>query len=221
VLVRNRRALPWPALVELGVLLALAASSSRSAFWWGIAVATTLSRLPWARRAAAADPRNRANLVLFVALIAVPLIASARWLPHADAEPPEGLLRLAPMALTEELSVRLEAGEPFANAQSWGSWFELTLPEHPLFVDSRFEVVPPQAVRASVQISSAEPGWQAELEALPVRFYAIDREHQPALVAAIPELSGWRQVYSDEDGLILVREDASPAPALPGCDAAT
>jgi hypothetical protein len=219
VFIRNRRALPWIALVELGFFLALAASSSRNVFWWGIVLTTTLSRLPWARREPAADPWNRANVVLLGALVSVPLIAGARWIPHASAEPAVGLLRLAPAALTEDLRSRLEPGEPFANAQSWGSWFELTLPEHPIFVDSRFEVVPPRAVRSSITISSAEPGWQAELDALPVRFYAVDREHQPALVAALPELEGWRQAYSDEDGLILVREGASPAPALPGCEA--
>ena len=219
VFVRNRRALPWPALVELGFFLALAASSSRNVFWWGIVLTTMLARLPWARREPAVDPRNRANAVLFAALAAVPLVAGARWLPHANAEPPAGLIRLAPAGLTEELRSRLQPGEPFANAQPWGSWFELTLPEHPVFVDSRFEVVPPQAVRASIAISSAEPGWEAELDALPVRFYAVDREHQPALVAALPGLEGWRQVYSDEDGLILVREGAHRAPAPPGCDA--
>jgi hypothetical protein len=217
VLVRNPGALPWPALVELGLFLALAGSSSRNVFWWGIVLATMLSRLPWARREPVVDPRNRANVVLLGLLAAVPLIAGARWLPHAGAEPPEGLIRLAPPALTEELRSRLRPGEPFANAQAWGSWFELALPEHPVMVDSRFEVVPPQAVRASIAISSAEPGWQAELEALPVRIYAVDREHQPALVAALPELDGWRQAYADEDGLILVREGAHPAPALPGC----
>jgi hypothetical protein len=219
VFIRNRRALPWIALVELGFFLALAASSSRNVFWWGIVLATTLSRLPWARRAPALDPRNRANLVLLGLLAAVPLVAGARWFPHASAEPPsEGLIRLAPAALTEELRSRLQPGEPFANAQPWGSWFELSLPEYPVMVDSRFEVVPPQAVRASIEISSAEPGWQAELDALPVRFYAVDREHQPALVAVLPELEGWRRAYSDADGLILVRAGAHPPPALPECD---
>lgn len=218
VFARNRRALPWPALVELGLFLVLAASSSRSAFWWAIALTTALARLPWARREPAADPRNRLNTILVGTLAVVPLVAAARWLPHASSEPPQGMLRLAPVILTDELRSLLLPEEPFANPQAWGSWFELTLVGHPVLVDSRFEVVPPDAIRDSIVISSADVGWEERLEALPVRILVVDRAHQEALADALPALQDWQQVYADGDGLILVREGRAPAKPLPACE---
>jgi hypothetical protein len=218
VFVRNRRALTWPALAELGLFLVLAASSSRNAFWWAIALTTGLAMLPWARREPAADPRNRVNTILLGTLAVVPLIAAARWLPYASSEPPQGMLRLAPVPLTDELRSLLRPEEPFADPQAWGSWFELTLAGHPVFVDSRFEVVPPEAIRASIAISSAGAGWEEDLEALPVRILVVDRAHQEALVDALPALEDWQQVYADGDGLILVREGGAPATPLPPCE---
>jgi hypothetical protein len=215
--VRGRRELPWPAWAELGVFLVLAASSTRAVHWWAIVLAVTLARLPWARREPASDPRNRLNVVLVGALALVPAIALVRWLPHAGEDPPAALLTHAPVALTERLGTVLEPGEPFANAQSWGSWFELALPGHPVFVDSRFELLPEDAVRASLAISRADPGWEERLDGLPVRVLVVDRATQPDLVDALPSATGWRVVVADDDGLVLTREGAAPAAPLPPC----
>ena len=218
VFARNRRALSWPVLVELAVFLVLAQSSTRSVYWWGIVLATDLARLPWAHRGPAGDPRNRVNTVLAGVLVLVPLISVARWLPYASDEPPTGQLRYAPVALTEELRSMLRPGEPFGNPQPWGSWFELTLAGHPILVDSRFEIMPTETLLTSLRIAEASGAWEEDLEALPVRIFVVDRQHQHALVDALPSLEGWRQAYSDEDGLILVREDGIPAEPLSACD---
>jgi hypothetical protein len=221
VLARSRRALSsiaWPAWIELAVFAALAGWSARNVFWWGIVLALTLARLPWARRERAADPRSRANALLVAVLASVPLIGAVRWLPYASSEPPASLLVHDPVLLTAELRSLLRPGEPFANSQSWGSWFELALPGHPVFVDSRFEVVPPEAVRASITIGEAEPGWEDELDSLPVRILAVDRETEQPLVDALPSNAAWREVYSDDDGLVYVREGRAPVDPLPACE---
>jgi hypothetical protein len=220
VFARNRRTLPWPALVQLGVFLVPAVSSARAAHWWGIVLAVTLARLSWAGRDLAVDLVHRANAILAAILVAVPVLAASRWLPYTAEDPPRNLLTFAPVALSEQLRTFLRPGEPFGNSQPWGSWFELVLPGHPVFVDARFEVVPPEAVRASIAITSAAPGWEEHLEALPVRVYVVDRVHQSALVDALPALEGWRQAYSDQDGLILLRENGLPAKPLPSCGVA-
>jgi hypothetical protein len=48
--------------------------------------------------------------------------------------------------------------------------------------------------------------------------FVVDRDHQAALVSALPALADWQQVYADDDGLILVREDSAPAEPLPACE---
>jgi hypothetical protein len=219
--VRNRRSLPWPAWLQLGIFLLLAASSVRNLFWAAIVVAVTLARLPWARRSTRADPRNRLNVALVGAFALLPLIAVTRWLPHTGEDPPSPLMRFAPEGLTQELRSILRPGEPFANPQSWGSWFELTLPSNPVYVDSRIELLPEDAQRASIAIAAAEPGWEALVEAIPVRVLVVDRQTEQELVEAMPTLETWRQVYADSDGLIFVRRGAPPAEPMPPCPPAT
>jgi hypothetical protein len=213
---RNRRSLPWPTLVELGVFLVLAASSTRALVWWGMVLPATFARLPWARREGA-DPRNRANWVLACTFAAIPIFAAFRWLPYAREAPPPDLVSFAPAALTSELRSTLQPGEPFKNPQAWGSWFELSLPGHPLFVDSRFELMPVESLRANHRIATAEPGWERDLDALAVRVLVVDREREPRLADAMASSSDWRLVFEDEEGLIFVRDDRPPAVPLAPC----
>lgn len=214
---RNRRSLPWPTLLQLGGFLLLAASSTRAVFWWGLLLPVTLSRIPWAQRPAVADPRNRVNWALAGVFAAIPVFAIFRWLPYPSADPPPNLLTRAPLALTSELRTILQPREPFGNPQAWGSWFELSLPNHLVYVDSRFELMPVQTLRANHRIANAEPGWERDLDALPVRVLVVEREREPRLVAALASSGVWHQVYADDDGLIYVREDQAPEvpPACP------
>jgi hypothetical protein len=156
-----------------------------------------------------------------VALVGVfallPLIAAVRWLPYGGNDAPEHLLGFAPEPLTAELREILEPGEPFANPQAWGSWFELTLPDHPVYADSRIEVVPDDVLRSSFTIQRADPGWQEELDAIGMRVLVIDRLTQPDLVDAIGSNDAWREVYADEDGIVLVGEGRDPVERLPPC----
>ena len=73
---------------------------------------------------------------------------------------PEGLLTDAPPGITHALEGVLQPGEAFFNAQEWGSWFEFALPDHPVFVDSRFELIPEPAWREYDAVSVGAPGWQ-------------------------------------------------------------
>jgi hypothetical protein len=216
--VRYRRDLPWPRWVQLAIFFGLGVSQMRAVFWWAIVLAVTLAGLPWARRPSVADPRNRLNAVLVFAFALLPVVASIRWLPYAGAEAPAHLMRFAPVRLTEELRTILGPGEPIANPQAWGSWFELTLPRHPVYVDARIEVVPDEDQLTAVRLTRAEPGWEEALDAVPARVLVVDRLTQPNLVDAMPTASGWREVYADDDGLVFVREGAPPVPPLPECE---
>lgn len=217
---RNRRELPWPAWLQLALFMALAASSMRALFFSSIVLAVTLARLPWARRIPREDPRHRTNALLVAVLATLPLVALSRWLPYAGEVPPRGLVQHAPQALTVELRSILRPGEPFANPVTWGSWFELELPNHPVFVDSRFELIPVDALRASLLLTGAGSGWEQTLDGLPVRVLVVNRETQGPLVAALASSSDWRLVYSDAEGLVFGREGGEPPPPLPACSGA-
>jgi hypothetical protein len=215
---RNRRSLPWPAWAQLAVFLLLALSSTRAVFWWGMVLPVTLARLPWARRTERTDPRNRLNAVLVAIVVAIPVFAVFRWVPYTGDAPPPRLVAYAPPGITSELRSILVPGEPFKNPQAWGSWFELTLPGHRLFVDSRFELMPAESLRINHRIASAEPGWEEALDALPVRVLVVSRDREPALVEALEGHATWRRVYADDDGLIFVRDDREPVVLETSCE---
>jgi hypothetical protein len=214
---RNRRELPWPAWVQLAIFLLLGLTSTRAVYWWDMVLTVTLARLSWARAVERSDPRNRANALLVALMVAVPVFALFRWLPYAGEDPPPRLVSYAPRALTEELRSVLEPGEPFRNPQAWGSWFELTLPGHLLFVDSRFEVMPAATLGINHRIASAEAGWERALDALPVRVVVVGRDQEPDLVRALAQDATWRAVYDDDEGLIYVRDDRPAQPMQPDC----
>jgi hypothetical protein len=214
---RHPRAVPWPVVGAMAVFAVLAASSERAIAWWGLLLPVALARLPWAARSSATDPRARANWVLIGAVAAIPLLALSRWLPSAGDVPPPNLLSFAPREVTTELRSILMPGEPFRNPQAWGSWFELALPDHRIFVDSRFELMPVASVEANRRIAGARPGWEDDLDRLPVRVLVVDREREATLVQAVAASSVWRRVYEDDDGMIFVRDDREPVSFAPGC----
>jgi hypothetical protein len=215
---RNRRSLPWPAWAQLLFFLLLGLSSTRAVFWWAMVLPVTFARLPWASRAERSDPRNRLNAVLVAVVVAIPVFAVFRWVPYAGDAPPPRLVSHAPQGITSELRSILVPGEPFKNPQVWGSWFELALAGHPLFVDSRFELMPVESLRVNHRIASAEPGWEEALDALPVRVLVVSRDREPALVEGLEGQSTWRRVYADDDGLIYVRDDREPVVLETSCE---
>ena len=134
------RRIRWPALAGLGLFLVLGLTSIRGGLWWYLAVPVLLAGIRGADRPRdPVDARGPVNAVLIAVLGVMALAPLVRWLPHSGPEVPERLVRSAPVAMSDALDDVLEPGEPVFAAQPWGSWFELALPENPVFVDSRWE----------------------------------------------------------------------------------
>ena len=49
------------------------------------------------------------------------------------------------------------------NPQEWGSWFEFTLPDLPVAMDSRIEFYPPQVWRDYSGVIAGSDGWEQRL----------------------------------------------------------
>ena len=145
------------------------------------------------------------NAVLVGVFCAVALVPLLRWIPYRDASPPEGLLTDAPPGITRALVGVLKPGQAFFNAQEWGSWFEFALPGHPVFVDSRFELIPERAWRAYDSVSVGAPGWQAILGDRGFDVVALARDQQGPLLLAIARNPRWERIYEDETGAVFRR----------------
>ena len=151
----HRSRVRWPVLLGLGLFFAIGIVSIRGGVWWFLAAPVLVASIGpgTSERTERADPRGSLNAVLVGVFCVVALVPLLRWIPYRDASPPEGLLTDAPPGITRALVGVLQPGEAFFNAQKWGSWFEFALPDHPVFVDSRFELIPERAWRAYDAVS--------------------------------------------------------------------
>jgi len=116
----------------------------------------------------------------------------------------EHFLVAAPPGVTEAARTDLPPGTRTLVHQPWGSWFEFALPDVPVFVDSRIEIIPSDIWHDYGQVGFSGAEWQD----------VLDRWNVQAIVAAadwdlLPVLeapgSGWRLVYQDDDGALFVR----------------
>jgi hypothetical protein len=91
------------------------------------------------------------------------------------------------------------------DAERWGSWLELQVPEVSYFADSRIELIPASAWRDYVAVSEAQSGWESILDRWRVDVLVLSNGDQPGLVMAIDRSEAWRVVHRDADGLVAVR----------------
>jgi hypothetical protein len=206
-LARRGRPTPWPALLALGVFFAIGLTSVRGVFWWAMEAPVVIAGLTRTQepRSEESDPASSLNVALVVALMLITIGAFVRWLPYTSTQPPERLLSFAPSGITDELRRTLQPGERLFDAQEWGSWFELALPNNPVLVDSRWEVVPEDVWRRYGGVSNGQEGWQSVLDAWNVRVVVAARDQQQGLIPRIAGDPGWRLLYKDDDGLIFIR----------------
>jgi len=202
---RRRGAVPSVSLLAIGLFFVGGLWAIRGVSWWALAVPPIVAGLlPEAQRAdRTAGRREPVNAVL-AGMVLLLAVASLPWWRTLD-RPPEALLRVAPAELTEELRGIVRPGTRMFNPQTWGSWFELSLPAQPVFVDSRVEVAPPHVWRDYVAISRAEAGWEEVVERWGFDVIVAARSEQGALVDALQGREGWRAVYEDEQGVVFVR----------------
>ncbi len=218
VALRGRRPL-WPLLAWLAALLLLALWAERWVVWWGIgsmvAVAGVLAAAPAGSSAPATDstaPARRpsvANGVLALAILLAPVVVAVGLLarPSDPVAGPPGLLSDAPAGVTRAVRSLAGPGTRILNAQRWGSWLEWAVPGAPVFVDSRFEVVPEDAWRDYVALSDGRFDWRERLARIDPDLIVTPRAELSGLLDAIEAdpAAGWRTVYADDDGVVLAR----------------
>jgi hypothetical protein len=114
-------------------------------------------------------------------------------------------LLFAPLGITRELDRILRPGEVLFNAQRWGSWLEFELPQNPVVIDSRVEVLPQSVWWKYYDASAGVEGWQATLDAWHVDVAVLAPDEQSDLISRMKVDPGWELVYEDAEGLIFRR----------------
>jgi hypothetical protein len=91
------------------------------------------------------------------------------------------------------------------DAERWGSWLELQVPDASYFADSRIELIPASAWGDYVAVSEAQSGWEVTLDRWQVDVLVLSSGDQSRLIAAVGSSATWRVVHRDADGLVAVR----------------
>ena len=207
VLARRGRPAPWPTLIWLGLFFAMALTATRNTMWWGLAAAPALAGLFRDRDSAPAKelPPSLVNTAIAACLVLIVGIFFMFSLEGGSFRRPGTRVADAPVALTTQLGRLLQPGDRIFNLQRWGSWFELSLPDNPVFVDSRIELFPGRVWNDYLSVSNGRQGWAAILDRWNVQAVAVNTDQQGSLVRLMRRDPKWRLAYQDDDGVIFVK----------------
>ena len=209
LIARRSRVTPWPTLLWLGFLFALGAYAVRGTAWWPLAAAVVAAGLierPAVEHVRPERPR-RLNDVLVAALAVTAVLLLPWWKPVDPETGRVSLVTFAPSALTTELRAIASAADRLLAPQPWGSWFEFAIPNLPVYVDSRIELIGPDLWEEYVSLVNLNEGWQGVLDERGVTIVVTDPERTAQLDAALARDAAWRRTYADEEGSIFVRSD--------------
>jgi hypothetical protein len=203
-LIKRQGETPWTALATLAVFLLLALSAQRAIVWWGMVAPVVVAGLLPAPARSTDGERvgSRAAAAPAYAIVAALVVGVVVLAPWWRGSSYDRFLAAAPPGLTEAARA-LPPGTRTLVHQPWGSWFEYELPQLPVFVDSRIEIVPKDIWHDYGQVGFAGADWKEVLERWDVQ--AIVAASDWDLLEDLEADPGWRVAYSDDDGALLVR----------------
>lgn len=207
LLARRGRQTSWPALVWLGLFFAMALTATRNTMWWGLAAAAVVASLygEGEERPRRELPPSFVNTAIAACLVLIVGIFFTFSLEGGSRRTPGTRVADAPVELTARLAQVLSPGDRIFNVQRWGSWFELSLPDNPVFVDSRIELFPGPVWDDYFSASNGKDGWDDILDRWRVDAVAVNQDQQAPLIRLLDRDPRWRRVYSNDDGVIFVR----------------
>ncbi len=196
-------------LLLLGAFLWLALGATRNIVWFGFVAtpllatqAATLLPPPSPRRFQGVPTMNAA----LIGLLAVLLLIGSPWVKPALLPPEVGALlaKGTPVEATRALQELPRRPQRLFHAMSYGSYLIWAAPEQNVFIDPRIELYPYEQWRDYILLGQA-----ADVEALLAK-YAIDglmvsvEEQKPLLEYVRARPDQWREVYADEETVMLV-----------------
>ena len=211
LIARRGRPTPWPRLAWLGTFFLIGAYALRGVAWWplgaigaiaGVIVEgppgdderTELGRAPVIRRL---------NMAVAAALVLAGVLLLPVWRPlDQDLGAPRGVVSSAPAGITAALRELARPGDRVFNPQPWGSWFEFALVDLPVAIDSRIEFFPSEIWDAYENVTRGVDGWATQLDTWGVTI-AVTMARDTALADRL-SAAGWRSVYADADGSIML-----------------
>lgn len=123
------------------------------------------------------------------------------WWPDA----PRAYDSANPIEATEWLADRPELKGPLWSDFSHSSYLIFALPSRPVWIDTRFELYPPEQWEKYIAIASASLQWQKLLDEENIQLAMLSTAGEPALISAMQNSDQWCEEYHDEDAFIFSR----------------
>ena len=139
----------------------------------------------------------------FLLLIPLTLLPGFRdsWWPDA----PRAYDSANPIEATEWLADHPELEGPLWSDFSHSSYLIFALPSRPVWIDTRFELYPPQQWERYIAIARASPQWQKLLDEEGIQLAMLSTSGEPLLISAMNISDQWCEEYQDEDAFIFRR----------------
>jgi hypothetical protein len=206
--VSKRRKIRLIDVARLLVFFALGVPALRGTLWWALAAPPIVAG--WFATQEPVDPaqsgasrRAPALIATSIVLIALGLTLSLRAGTDPATGGPARLAADAPEHLVIATRNVLPSGSRLLVFQPFASWFEYSLPEDPVMVDSRIELFPSTVWRDYSRAIRAEGGWERILDRYEIQGVVLPPgEPLGVALAQAPEWTLGAQIPS---GSIFVR----------------
>lgn len=206
--VSKRRVLRLVDVARLLVFFALGVPALRGTLWWALAAPAVVAGWFGARDpvAPAQDDASRwvpTLVATTIALIALALTLSVRAGTDPATGGPERLAADAPEDLVIATREVLSPGSRLLVFQPFASWFEYSLPEDPVMVDSRIELFPSTVWHDYSLATRAATGWESILDRYDIQGVVLP-PGEP-LGVALERSPGWTLGARSRSGSVFVR----------------
>lgn len=194
-------------VARLLVFFALGVPALRGTLWWALAAPPIVAG--WFATREPVDPgqggesRRVPTLIATSMVIALGLTLSLRAGTDPATGGPARLAADAPEHLVIATRRALPSGSRLLVFQPFASWFEYSLPEDPVMVDSRIELFPSTVWRDYSRATRAEGGWERTLDRYEIQGVVLP-PGEP-LGEALAQTPGWTLGAQIPSGSIFVR----------------
>ncbi len=146
------------------------------------------------------------NIFFGGALLLIPflLLPSIRalWMPQAASAFSDD----TPVEAAAWLQSHPEVPDPIWADLAFESYLVYALPERPVWVDTRFEVYPPEHWNRYGVVSGADQNWEKVLAEDNINTLLLSKNTQSRLIVAVEESQNWDEIYSDQTSKIYLRK---------------
>jgi hypothetical protein len=201
--------LEWAWFLGFGFL---ALWGTRNIIWFVfiLAVLTSVMLADWERKLKINQKRGfpALNLALSLIFLLLPLglLPGVRntWWPQARSATEN-----TPIAAAAWLADHPDLPGPLWSEIGFSSYLEFALPEWPVWIDTRFEVFPPQQWQAYADITYARYNYLSLLDETGANLLMISVKEQPVLLQALAKQAEWCEIYRDKVAVIYQRNPGS------------